>query len=193
MLMAPFANAQMQRDQAVTLYWGRWGDTRLLQVPQKLITGSMDYFEPQLVGVSYLQVLTEDAGWLRYLGVGSVETEVMLIKHTRVQDHWEADIALGLRSFPLIDQPWLGLNFQMGNGFSWAFDYPTFEKGPEGIRGENTRQFQYHMNFEFEFSHPGLENLRFSTRLHHRSGIYGLISPRRTGSNYLGFGVRYGW
>lgn len=37
----------------------------------------------------------------------------------------------------------------------------------------------------------GFENLSVITRVHHRSGVYGLIAPQRVGSNFMVFGIRY--
>lgn len=184
------AASPVDRDAAVSVYWAKWANTRLLQVPGKASTGTMDYFEPEFLALGVHYPLTHNPGLLRWVGVGSVELETLLVKHTEVQSHWESDVALVLRSRPIIDLPVLGMNFAAGNGFSYAYTPPTFEKGGNGVQNEGTRQFQYYMNFEFEFYHPDYP-VSFGPRLHHRSGIYGLVSPRRTGSNYLGVGLRY--
>jgi hypothetical protein len=47
------------------------------------------------------------------------------------------------------------------------------------------------MAFETAFTPKSNRNLSAFLRLHHRSGIYGVISPRRTGSNYVGAGLRW--
>jgi hypothetical protein len=47
------------------------------------------------------------------------------------------------------------------------------------------------MGLETEFTHESTPNAHFFLKLHHRSGIYGLISPRKTGSNYIGAGLRW--
>jgi hypothetical protein len=54
-----------------------------------------------------------------------------------------------------------------------------------------TRRLQYHMMLEIEFGR-GAWPLRPFLRLHHRSGIYGVISPQETGSNFVGAGLRIG-
>ena len=47
------------------------------------------------------------------------------------------------------------------------------------------------MGFEAEFTHASQPNIHLVAKLHHRSGVYGLVSPRHTGSNFIGGGVRF--
>lgn len=54
-----------------------------------------------------------------------------------------------------------------------------------------TIQFQYYMAFELEYAAPQWERVSVIARLHHRSGIYGLVSPSTTGSNFFGAGLRW--
>jgi hypothetical protein len=77
-----------------------------------------------------------------------------------------------------------------GFGFSQALKKPKYEKGSEGIRGVHTRKFQFHILGELEFTSADAPDWHMVLRLQHRSGIWGVISPRRTGSNYLGLGIR---
>jgi hypothetical protein len=37
----------------------------------------------------------------------------------------------------------------------------------------------------------GVDHLSITTRIHHRCGFYGVIAPRRVGSNFVAVGVRY--
>jgi hypothetical protein len=83
------------------------------------------------------------------------------------------------------------INLGWANGFSYALSPPAHEYGTNLVRGEDTVPFQYYMGFEAEFAHTSWEWLRVFARLHHRSGIYGVISPSKTGSNILGLGVRF--
>ncbi len=71
-----------------------------------------------------------------------------------------------------------------------VLDAPTYEYGRELVRGHDTVQLQYYMGFEAEYAHASWERLSVFTRLHHRSGMYGMISPSKTGSNFIGIGLR---
>jgi hypothetical protein len=70
---------------------------------------------------------------------------------------------------------------------------PQWELGPvsEGRpRGEDTRQLQFYLGPEIEFTPQPRSRFHLLLRVHHRSGGYGVISPLGTGSNYLSLGLR---
>jgi hypothetical protein len=79
------------------------------------------------------------------------------------------------------------VNFAVGEGISYALSRPTFE-GLEN--NERPRKFLNYLAFEAEISHPALAGVSLVSRLHHRSGIFGLIAPQGSGSNILGLGLR---
>ena len=78
----------------------------------------------------------------------------------------------------------------MGEGFSYAFGDPELEKGPDGVRGQDQVQLQNHLVLEIDLFHPDYSRVHLVGRVHHRSGVYGLISPQETGSNFLAGGLR---
>ena len=121
----------------------------------------------------------------------SIEIEAQGVKHFGLQDHIEGTIAAVVRSGEVPLFGGLSFNVAWGNGFSYAFSYPDYEKGPDSIRGVDTRRLQYYMGFEAEFTHASQPDIHLVAKLHHRSGIYGVISPQRTGSNYIGAGIRF--
>lgn len=82
------------------------------------------------------------------------------------------------------------VNLGWANGVSYALEATAYEFGRDLVRGENTVQLQYYMGFEPEYAHHSWTHLSLFTRLHHRSGIYGVISPSKTGSNIIGLGAR---
>ena len=45
--------------------------------------------------------------------------------------------------------------------------------------------------FEAEWRSASSPALAVVTRIHHRSGVYGLVAPRGVGSNFATLGVRY--
>lgn len=179
---------------ALGAYAGRWTNSRLPTFPYNAVTGRLTMANANVFGAL--------ASWRFYdFGVPlpgaarldgfSLELEGGLFKHAGLQHHGEGTIALVLRSGQIPLFAGLSFNLAMGNGFSLAFSDPAYEYGPGGVRGVGSRRLQYHMSFEAAFSHESLPRLDVFARLHHRSGMYGVISPQRTGSNFIGGGLRY--
>ncbi|MDR0781526.1 MAG: hypothetical protein LBF16_12675 [Pseudomonadales bacterium] len=185
---------QRTRQWHVTLSRSTWMDTSLPAFPKNVVTGNIRlenaYFWSG--GVSRVLIPHFDIPVLGHLLPGnSLEVEGQVVKHFGKQDHVEATGALVIRSGDVHPFEPLSINVAWANGFSYAFSHPAYEMGPQGESGINSRKFQYHMGFETEFTHSHLPSTHFIIKLHHRSGIYGLISPRKTGSNYIGAGLRW--
>ncbi len=115
--------------------------------------------------------------------------ELILAKHHGLQSHVELGGAYTLRSPDLNLGP-LAVNAATGVGLSHAFGTPSYEDGPFD---NPTRRYktQLLILFEAEWKLRYFEHLCIVTRVHHRSGAYGLIAPRNVGSNFLAVGVRY--
>lgn len=175
-------------------YAGRWTNSRLPTFPYNLVTGRVTTEDAHLFGAIGAWRVYDFSlplpGAARLDGF-SFELEAGLFKHTGLQRHGEGTLALVLRTGQIPLFSGLSFNLAMGNGLSLAFSDPAYELGPSGRRGVDTRRLQYHMSFEAAFSHAAAPQLEVFARLHHRSGIYGVISPRRTGSNFVGGGVRF--
>jgi hypothetical protein len=77
-------------------------------------------------------------------------------------------------------------SFLFANGLSYASEIPAMERVGAGVS-----KSLYTIALEFEFQIPGAENWGVVIRLHHRSGIFGLMTQVNQGSNYLCLGVRY--
>lgn len=179
----------------LTILNGIWADTNLPDLPKKLVTGELDFEDSYFVGLAYSRTLVKDFSIpLPFTGSSAkgwdLEAEGSLVKHYHLQDHLESNLALVLRTREFVPFSWLGWTFAAGFGGSYAFEQPNFEKGPDGIRGEDTEQFQSHMLLEWDLFQPRFSRLHFIARVHHRSGIYGVISPQKTGSNFLAAGIR---
>lgn len=121
----------------------------------------------------------------------SLEAEGQVGQHFDRENTREASAALVLRSGQLGIFGGTSLNVAWGNGVSYTFSDPQAESGDAGIRGVGAKRFQYYMSFETELTDSSAPNVHLVLRLAHRSGIYGLISSDRTGSNYLGGGLRF--
>ncbi|WP_204985693.1 hypothetical protein [Microvirga pakistanensis] len=179
----------------LTVVGAQWSETRLPTFPYNLVTGRLradgTYFVSGAVSraiIPQFDIPVPATGWT--LPGNSLEAEVQLVKHWGFQDHIEGTAALVLRSGEIPVFEGLSFNVAWGNGLSYAFSNPAYEFGPDGLRGIGSRRLQYYMGFETEWTHTSLPKIHLVTKLHHRSGIYGIISPQRTGSNYLGAGIR---
>jgi hypothetical protein len=116
------------------------------------------------------------------------ELEGQVVKHIAGQHHWEFNalvVARWLR-FPWNDI--IKTSFAVGEGLSLASETPQFEKK---YHGEETNAFLNYLMFEFDFALPDNPRWSLVTRLHHRSGVYGLFNGVDGASNALGLGIRY--
>ena len=179
----------------VALYGGNWTNSTLPGFPVNLVTGKLTFEDAQIYSLIVNRRLIGfdlDIPGTRYRMNGfTLEAEGTLSKHAGLQDHVEATAGIALRSGEIGLGSALSMNMAWTNGFSYAFEQPKWETGPNGIHGVDSRHLQYFMAFETAFTPKAWKNLSAFIRLHHRSGIYGVISPRTTGSNFVGGGLRY--
>jgi hypothetical protein len=116
------------------------------------------------------------------------ELEGQIVKHVAGQHHWEFN-ALVVARWPCF--PWNNIiktSFAVGEGLSLAMETSVFE---EKYHGEETNAFLNYLMFEFDFALPNNPRWSLVTRLHHRSGVYGLFNGVNGASNALGLGIRY--
>ncbi len=180
---------------AVALYGGVWTNSTLPSFPINLVRGKLTFEDAQIYSLIVNRRLIDfdlDIPGTRYrLNGFSLEAEGTLDQHAGLQDHAEATAAIALRSGQIPLGSMLSMNLAWSNGVSYAFSTPKWEFGPTGRHGVESRNLQYFMAFETSFTPTAMRNLSAFMRLHHRSGIYGVISPRKTGSNYVGGGLRW--
>lgn len=190
------AGEPRERQTFISVTAARYVETYLRDVPRNLLTAQLDFENAYFVSVGLNQVMVRD---FSILGVrrNSLEIEGQLVKHFGGQDHIEVTAAAALRSGEVGLIRRSSLNGALAIGLSYATRNPDFEYGPAyrgpagGVRGLDARQLQFYLGFEAELSPSRGSGFHLLARLHHRSGGYGLISPQRTGSNYLGLGVRF--
>lgn len=85
------------------------------------------------------------------------------------------------------------INWAVGEGVSYAYSLPKFEGSvaAEGSNASAPRQFLNYLAYEVELTHERLKNWHFVLDVHHRSGIWSVIAPQKTGANYIGGGIRF--
>ena len=123
--------------------------------------------------------------WDDKLAVG---LEAQVAQHFVKQDHTEGNLLITVR---WLDFPWndtINTSIAVGEGISYASSVPAIER--ERSPGKTSQLLNYLM-LEVELAPPGENAWSFFTRIHHRSGVYGLYDGVSKGSNLVGGGVRY--
>lgn len=178
----------------VTIYAAQGVDHNLREIPVKLISGDVDFDDTYFSAIGLggnLPKLGEvipmlNKTLLKNVGQGY---EAVLAKHYGLQDNVELAAAYSLKT-PYLEMCHLGVRFSAGIGLSYALDTPTYEQGPDD---NPTKRYplQLYDAFELEWRLDSWPRFSLITRIHHRSGAYGLIAPRHVGSNFLAIGLRY--
>jgi len=116
-----------------------------------------------------------------------LELEGQIAKHQGIEDYTEYTAAILFRWETL---PWddvIDMSFAFGEGFSYTSSIPQFES-------ENDKPAARLLNFlvyEATFTIPNHKNWEAILRMHHRSGVFGLINGVRGASNAWALGLRY--
>jgi hypothetical protein len=115
--------------------------------------------------------------------------EVILAQHRGLQSIVELGAAWILRTPDWGLGP-VAVNLGSGVGLSHAFGTPSYEDGPTG---DPSRRYptQLLVLLDIGWKIRSLEKFTLVTRVHHRSGAYGLLAPSHVGSNFLALGLRY--
>lgn len=179
---------------SVSVYVSQGADHNLPELPETILTWDIEWEKSYFVAFGLGKTrgtLGESLEFLKEtifadFGHGY---EMVLVQHRGLQSNQEIGGAYTLRTPDAYIGP-LGVNFGAGMGLSYAFGTPSYEDGP---RDDPDRRYRLQLLalFELEWRIRNVENFSFITRVHHRSGGYGLIAPRYVGSNFMAAGLRY--
>jgi hypothetical protein len=174
---APGPSDAPNRPWSITLYGGRYTDNTI----EDLFTKFSPDWEDSYIGT--LALAREFATLTRHI---RFELEGQVVKHFSRQDHWEFNaLVLGRWvTFPWND--YVYTTFAVGEGLSYATEVPRLEKENNG----KSHHLLDYLTFELSFSPPQHREWALVTRIHHRSGVFGLFGQRE-GSNVLAAGLRY--
>jgi hypothetical protein len=164
-------------------YAGHGADHDLPGLPTAIVRGPIRWEDARFVGVGAGREIGSLADSFHY------GYEVILLKHHGLQHNGELGAAWTLRAPPLQWGP-VGVDFMAGAGASYALGRPTYEDGPVDNPSRRYR-LQFLALFELQWRLAQVEHWSLVTRVHHRSGIYGIVAPRHVGSNFLVAGIRY--
>ncbi|HEU0200869.1 MAG TPA: hypothetical protein VFR86_10590 [Burkholderiaceae bacterium] len=179
--------------QTFSVYQAQGVDANLIDVIPKAVRGDLDFERSYFAGVGYQRFFANPRLLQRILdtvGAPNIENGVDLVavKHWGLQHNAELAAAYVLRT-PMADLAGITLRFAVGFGLSYALGTPSYEDGPKDDPQRRYR-LQNFNTYEFEWGLRAVRSVSLVTRIHHRSGIYGLIAPRHVGSNFMAVGLR---
>ena len=176
----------------IGLAFGRGLDVNLPDLPGKLASGNLPWDDSRFVGLyasregrslGQASALL-DRTWFRNVRQGITGS---LLKHRGLQSNWEAGLAYTLATPALRLGP-VATSLKVGAGISHAFSRPSYEDGPFAEPDRRYRT-QFLLLVENHWRLADSDRWSLVLRVHHRSGVYGLIAPRNVGSNFLAVGV----
>jgi hypothetical protein len=195
-IAGPIAHAEPRDGAHITLYPGQGVRSNLVQLPGRLVDGSLHYEESYFTGVGYRHGTRTPRlidGTFGLIGLRGVSTgfELIGVKHTGLQDHLEGSLSYALKT-PHGNLGPIRVRFGFSMGVSHALGTPRFENGPADDPDRRFRTLVY-LAHEFEWGLRNYDQVSLVTRVHHRSGGFGVVAPRGVGSNFLTAGVRVHW
>lgn len=136
---------------------------------------------------AYLGAIAVSRELARWRGAAVLEVEAQAVQHFVMQDHAELNLLLVGRwhAFPWNDV--VRTSVAIGEGVSYATEIPEIER--QRSPGKTAHVLNYLM-LELEAAPPDEERWSVFTRIHHRSGVFGVYDGVSRGSNFLGAGVR---
>jgi len=169
-------------DRALTAYGGRYADASLPE--DILVLQPVTWESSELAALAYTEVLQrihdERAQW---------EWEAQVAKHFGAQTHWEFNALFALRWNRYPWDEYVRTSFAVGDGISYATEVPPLEARGHADTG-STRVLNYIL-LEFALGLPSQPSWDLVMRIHHRSGIFGLIDGVDGGSNVIAVGLKY--
>jgi hypothetical protein len=177
-----------------SLFIGQGIDHNFLEMPKYIATGNLDWESSYMTGIAVGNTIGLIGNAITplentFLGSISHGYELVFVQHSGKQHNTEIGAAYILRT-PDAQLGPLRVNLSVGSGLSQALGDPTYE---DGSKDDPDRRYRLQLLFLSELEWRWGEDSPFSliTRIHHRSGVYGLIAPQNVGSNFLAMGVRY--
>ncbi len=162
-------------NRSVGLYVGQVTYTRFNEV----IRGDTDFRDSYVAALTAAHVLHAHDDYARW------EAEGQVARHWGKQDHFELNAALLLRweRFPWRSR--FHTTVALGVGPSFASSVPAIERK----RHDHASRRLAFMPFEITAGPAGDAPWETFARVHHRSGVFDLVS-RGGGSNFVAIGVR---
>lgn len=194
-LLAPAGRAAADdHPSQLTLYLAQGADPNIFMIFPEMLRGESMMDDSYFAALGYFHPLATPGGLQKVfdlLRVPNTQTgiEALLGKHHGRQHNTEAGAAWQLRFAPL-RLPLLRVRPSVGIGLSYAIGDPAYEDGPRFDPEKRYHLLNFNI-YELEWSLAKAPAVSLVTRIHHRSGIWGVIAPPVVGSNFLAVGLRY--
>lgn len=162
--------------QSIVVYGAKYTPDRLADIA----VNDHGMEESYLVAIAWNREFSRS---YRHLGW---ETEAQVVKHFKGQQNLEANVLVSARWHRF---PWnrhVKTTVAVGEGLSLASRKPKLEQEQ---KSKASALLNYLM-FELTLAPPE-SRWYWSTRIHHRSGVFGLFNGVHGGSNFIGSGIGY--
>lgn len=198
LLQTAVAKAENVSDSAffdsIMVYTAQGADHNLPELPRVIINQDLDWEPSYFTAIAFSKTRGTFGDSFEFLDNSPFKNiehgyEIIYAQHHGRQRNAELGVALMLRTPDLNLGP-VAVNFASGAGLSHAFGTPSYEDGSFDNPDKRYRT-QLLVLFDLTWKLRKFENFSIVTRVHHRSGAYGLIAPRNVGSNFIALGVRY--
>jgi hypothetical protein len=160
------------------IYGGKMVDEHFVEMPVMMF--APDTYDSSLVVIG----MGKELHHFKHI---TIEGEAQIAKHFgNLQDHYEFNALANVRWQTF---PWdrhVDTSVALGAGLSYATEKPEVEIIDMG----NTSNLLVHLSLEADFLIPGQKDWSIFTRVHHRSGAFGLVNNVDGGSNALALGVK---
>ncbi len=162
-----------------SVYGGRFSDNAFLEI----LAFQTEIKDSSIYVLSFGKELGRLGDKLAY------EVEGQVAFHDGMQDHEELNAVFALRWLPLPWDRYVDTSIAFANGLSYATEKPPLEKMEQD--DGKASNLLYYLYAEVAFEPLKDVPWELFVRVHHRSGVFGLINGIDSGSNFLGLGVRY--
>jgi hypothetical protein len=170
-------------------------NSNLIDLPAKSLKGDLEFEVYKLTGIGYQKDVAHPdfiASGLDYFGINDAKSslELMAVQHYPQHSLLENVVAYHIKSRPF-DWSWTKLTLGFSIGLSYVYGTPAFDDGSKDASNKKYRLLNYNA-YEASFWNQKEDSAVFF-RIHHRSGMYGLIAPEGVGSNFLTLGIKRAW
>jgi len=123
----------------------------------------------------------------RYRDWFALEVEGQVGKHFGEMQHWELNGLIDIRWLLFPWDKYVETSFAIGDGLSYATEVPEVELADD----EDAQRLLNYLLFELTLGLPQYPQWDIVARIHHRSGIFGLMGGMYGGSNFVTGGIKF--
>jgi hypothetical protein len=180
-----FADVSDEKDD-LSIVYSKGIDSNFLDLPNDLMANNIVYINYTMMTVGYFRpfYVNDIFGKKILMSYGGT-----ISQHFGDSLETTANVKFEVRDLLPVND-YLNMSFKFYEGFSYNSGDKEYEDGTDK-NPDKKYSFQHNMIFDLGFNLEANSNIELLFRLHHRSGVYGLIAPRKVGSNFLGIGLNY--